>query len=103
MLRSILTIGQFFRVVPWSSPSRLRECACQGSYFESSLIFWQHLAAGLPRSQAFIVTIFFRNIASLIEVAASLAANNHGNSAFADRDFGVNLIGLDQIDLPRAD
>jgi hypothetical protein len=27
-----------------------------------SLIFWQHLAAGLSRSEAFIVAIFFRNI-----------------------------------------
>src|SRR5262245_29647128 len=79
------------------------ESVCHDSYFESPLIFWQHLAASLPRSQAFIVTIFFRNIASLIEVAASLAANDHGNGAFADGDLGVNFIGLDEVDLSRAD
>src|SRR5262245_50185595 len=63
----------------------------------------QHLAAGLSRSQAFVVTIFLRNIASLVEVTASLAANNHGNGAFANGELGVNLIGFDEIDLPRAD
>src|SRR5215471_1786152 len=63
----------------------------------------QHLAAGLPRSQAFVVTILLWDIASLVEVAPSLAADNHGNSAFAHGELGVNLVGLDEIDLPRAD
>src|SRR5215468_9297872 len=66
------------------------------------LLFWQHLAAGLSWSQAFIVPILFGNVSSLVEVTASLAANNHGNGAFADGELGVNLIGLDEINLPRA-
>src|SRR5215813_2218299 len=67
------------------------------------LLFGQHRAAGLSRSQALVVTILFGNIASLIEVTASLAANNYSNGAFADGELGVNLIGLDEIDLSRAD
>ena len=38
-----------------------------------------------------------------LELAAFLAANNHGNGAFADGDLGMNLIGLDEVDLSRAD
>src|SRR5215510_6705941 len=67
------------------------------------LLFWQHLAAGLSWSQAFIIPILFGNVSSLVEVTTSLAANNHGYGAFADGELGVNLIGLDEIDLPRAD
>src|SRR5215475_6598547 len=67
------------------------------------LLFWQHLAAGLSWSQAFIIPILFGNVSSLVEVTTSLAANNHGYGAFADGELGMNLIGLDEIDLPRAD
>src|SRR5437773_6162474 len=85
------TQRKFFSLRTWRP---LRLCARQAFlvYFASQdfkslwLVFWQHLARGLSRSQAFIVTILFRNIASLIELAAFLAANNHGNGAFTDGD-----------------
>src|SRR5262245_27102546 len=67
------------------------------------LLFWQHLATGLSWSQAFIVPILFGNVSSLVEVTTSLAANNHDYGAFADGELGMNLIVLDEIDLPRAD
>src|ERR1041385_5382580 len=63
----------------------------------------QHFARSLARAEAFVITVFLREVAALIEIAAFLAANDHCHGALADGDLGVDFVGLHQIDLARVD
>src|SRR6186997_3433993 len=66
-------------------------------------MFREHLATGLPRTEAFVIFIFFGDVTALVEVTPLLTADNHSDGAFTDGKLGVNFIRLYQVDLSRAD